>query len=184
MKRLLFLCLSLLSLGCIAPSMWLTGIPQSRQALRVEPPLSDVVASEAASGDATADCPVTLPNGRSPDVPNMFFSLGNDDDTLYTIPWEDGIVIFEPGGPGSIEPDGSLAMKFPWYRAVPGQLAIEGRRLDAEAPPLRSRIPEGYGEIGFQATALIFPTEGCWEVTGRVGEASLTFVTLVVRLDD
>jgi len=32
-----------------------------------------------------------------------------------------------------------------------------------------------------QPTELIFPTEGCWEVTGRVGDASLTFVTLVVR---
>jgi len=75
-------------------------------------------------------------------------------------------------------------MKFGWTRGegVRGKLKIHGRRLDAAAPPLRARIPDGYGETGFQATALIFPTEGCWEVTGEVGETRLTFVTRVVRV--
>jgi hypothetical protein len=35
---------------------------------------------------------------------------------------------------------------------------------------------------GFQATALIFPTQGCWEVAGQVGESTLIFVTRVVKL--
>jgi hypothetical protein len=52
------------------------------------------------------------------------------------------------------------------------------------APPLRSHIPAGYGDIGFQATGIIFPTPGCWEVTGRVGNASLTFITKVVKVGD
>jgi LysM repeat protein len=34
-----------------------------------------------------------------------------------------------------------------------------------------------------QGVGLIFPTAGCWEVTGRVGDASLTFVTEVVFSD-
>jgi hypothetical protein len=72
-------------------------------------------------------------------------------------------------------------MKFWWWRGVPGKLRITGRRLDAPAPPVRASIPEGYGDIGFQATALIFPTVGCWQVTGKVGESRLTFVTLVVK---
>jgi hypothetical protein len=80
-----------------------------------------------------------------------------------------------------MDSDGSLSMKFPWWRGVRGKLIIEGRRLDASAPPLRASIPEGYGDTGFQATALIFPTEGCWEVTGKVGETRLTFVTRVVK---
>jgi hypothetical protein len=49
-----------------------------------------------------------------------------------------------------------------------------------QQPPLRARIPDGYGDTGFQATALIFPTEGCWEVTGEVGDTRLTFLTPVV----
>ena len=111
------------------------------------------------------------------------------DDGFYATPalgvWlsEDGTIVFRPGGPGFIAPDGSLSMKFPWQRRIRGALTIEGRRLDGAAPPLRSAIPDGYGDTGFQATALIFPTPGCWEVTGRVGGERLTFVTRVVKVD-
>jgi hypothetical protein len=63
---------------------------------------------------------------------------------------------------------------------VRGQLEITGHRLDGPAPPLTASVPEGYGESGFQASGVTFPTAGCWEVTGRVGDATLTFVTLVV----
>jgi hypothetical protein len=94
--------------------------------------------------------------------------------------WPNGTVEFRPGGPGFVESDGSRSMKFPWWRAVGGKLTITGRRLDASAPPLRAHIPEGYGDTAFQSTALIFPTEGCWEVTGRVGDVTLTFVTRVI----
>lgn len=78
-------------------------------------------------------------------------------------------------------------MKFPWWRApdVEGALTIEGRRLDADAPPdappLRAQIPDGYGQR-FQASGIIFPTEGCWEVTARSGDAELTFITKVVKV--
>jgi hypothetical protein len=98
--------------------------------------------------------------------------------------WPDGTVVFRPGGAGFITRDGSLGMKFGWRRGVPGQLTIEGRRLDAAAPPLRSEVPGGYGPRGFQATYVIFPTPGCWEVTGRVGDAAVTFVTRVVKIGD
>ncbi|HEX9833527.1 MAG TPA: hypothetical protein VGA66_10665 [Mycobacterium sp.] len=93
-------------------------------------------------------------------------------------------MIFKPGGPGAELPDGALYMKFWWWRLRPGQLTFEGRRLDAAAPPLRASVPGGYGPSDFQPTALIFPTPGCWEVTGRLGDDSLTFVTLVVKIGD
>ena len=59
------------------------------------------------------------------------------------------------------------------HRGSPPRRA--GRRLTA------TDVPDGYGVTGFQASAVTFPTEGCWEVTGRVGNASLTFVTLVLK---
>jgi hypothetical protein len=31
---------------------------------------------------------------------------------------------------------------------------------------------------------VIFPTPGCWEVTGRIGDASVAFVTRVVKIGD
>jgi hypothetical protein len=75
-------------------------------------------------------------------------------------------------------------MKFWWTRYIKGQLTIDGHRLDGSAPPLRAHIPAGYGDIGFQATGLIFPTPGCWEATGHVENGHLTFVTRVVRIGD
>jgi len=73
-----------------------------------------------------------------------------------------------------------MEIKFPWWRAVGGELTIHGLRLDRPAPPLRSDI-SSYGPTGFQASGVIFPTEGCWEVTGSAGPTSLTFVVIVVR---
>jgi hypothetical protein len=75
-------------------------------------------------------------------------------------------------------------MKFPWQRGISGRLTIEGRRLDADAPPLRSEVLSGYGDRGFQSSYIIFPTPGCWEVTGRVADASVTFITTVVKVGE
>jgi hypothetical protein len=140
----------------------------------------------AAPAEPRAACDVTKPNGvvagSEQADPN---SYGNQQLSLGPFGlWPDGAVVFKPGGPGFITRDGSLGMKFGWQRGIRGQLMIEGRRLDATAPPLRSVVPRGGREIGFQATHLVFSTPGCWEVTGRVGDASLKFVTRVVKIGD
>lgn len=129
-------------------------------------------------------CPVTLPNGKvPPDQRVGDFYYGNKDGTLFTDPWPEGIVIFAPGGPGHVLTDGSLEMKWSWWRGARGALTIGGRRLDAPAPPLQADITKGYGNSGFLPVDLIFPTQGCWEVTGRVGnKVQLTFVTLVLKV--
>jgi hypothetical protein len=147
------------------------------------------------SQDAIASCPVTVPNGKRPlDEMNADFNHGNEAGTLFTIPWPSGKVTFRPGGPGFIEPDGSLLMKWPWYRQnIKGQVIVKGRRLDAPAPPIRASMgccrDQGtpvpgccYGNTGFIPSGLIFPTEGCWEVTARVGNDTLTFVTLAIKV--
>ena len=124
------------------------------------------------------ECPVTAGNGSRPPgetVESPHF-LGNGE--IWTVLWPEGVVLIPRG---RVEDDGTLSMKFPWWRGVAGALVISGRRLDAPSVPLRADIPDGYGPIGFQATALIFANEGCWEVTGRVGEAELTFVTRVQK---
>lgn len=127
-------------------------------------------------------CPVTVPNGKVPpfeDAPTPDV-LGNDEGTLWAGLWPDGKVVFTPDGPGGIEWDGALGMKFYWWRQPGGaKLTLQGRRLDGDAPPMRAEIPDGYSGA-FQATGLIFPKTGCWEVTGRVNDTHLTFVTEVV----
>jgi hypothetical protein len=118
-------------------------------------------------------CPITRPPVSGDRYGNAFLAADLGDD---------GIVVFKPGGTGFVLPDGALSIKWPWWRRVRGKLFIEGHRLDGTAPALRSRIPDGYGDIGFQATALIFPTPGCWEVTGRVADGQLTFVIQVIKI--
>lgn len=131
-------------------------------------------------------CLVTFPTSETPSgavKPSEPIYHGNG--ALWTVLWPEGRVIFEPGGPGFVLPDGSLGIKWAWIPFVPGELAVEGQRLDGPAPPLRAEIGEGFidGERFFP-TYLIFPSAGCWEVTGRVGESSLTFVTLIVKVGD
>jgi hypothetical protein len=127
-------------------------------------------------------CAVTVPNPLRSTHPMQDGNYGNE--FLATGLWPEGKVIFKPGGAGAVLADGPLEMKFWWWRLVKGNLTIEGRRLDGPASSLRADIPQGYGDIGFQATGLIFPTPGCWEVTGHVGHGHLTFVTQVVKIGD
>jgi hypothetical protein len=84
-------------------------------------------------------------------------------------------------------PDPTIAVgwihaKFSWMRAVKGHLKIAGQRIDGDAPPLQARIPDGYGEIGFQPSGLMFSTPGCWRITAQIGDLTdsrLTFVTKI-----
>jgi hypothetical protein len=136
-------------------------------------------ASQAFAAPSSPDsCPVTRPNGATYTQEPAGGNHGNE--FLITGLWPNGIVEVRSNGPGQRLADGALMMKFFWWRLVEGELSLSGRRLDALAAPLRAQIPRGYGKVGFQASGLIFPTPGCCEVTRRVGNGSLTFVTRVV----
>jgi hypothetical protein len=129
-------------------------------------------------------CPVTEPNGMTPpgEQPSeLHHGIGE----LYTALWPDGTIPFSADGPGTIREDGSFSMKFPWWRGegVSGPLTIRGRDISGGLGELGSEIPEGYGDTGFQASGLIFPEEGCWEITARAAEAELTVIVEVVRTD-
>jgi hypothetical protein len=130
-------------------------------------------------------CPVTTANGNGPpgEQPS---SLHHGNGTLWTD--------LPPGGidwGGTPEPDGSTSQKYPWWTVgTEGELTIEGHRLDTKAaPPLRARVNSGVPETYFAAvpggrfwsSGVSFPTEGCWQVTGRVGATSLTFVVFMAN---
>ena len=134
--------------------------------------------------EAIATCPVTFPNGSQPPegiTPGLSRAPQRHGN---------GALWADLGIGGKIIPypelwreDGSLGWKMGWDRGVRGQLTVTGRRLDAPAPPAQGDYDlPGYGDLGFQAGSIRFPSEGCWEITGQVGQASLTFVTLLIRL--
>ena len=132
---------------------------------------------------AATTCPVTLPNGRQPPtsgaatlppLPPVFHEKGK----LWVKLWPLGVIVARSN---VIRRDGSIDIKLPWWRGVAGRLTITGARLDAPARPVTADVPSGYGRSGFQPSGVVFPSQGCWKVTGRVGKAQLEFVTLVVR---
>jgi hypothetical protein len=133
------------------------------------------------------DCPVTFPNGVMAGSPERVdWSHGNQ--LLSVGPfglWPDGIITFRPGGPGFVTSDGALGMKFGWTRGVRGTISATGRRVDYDGPPVRIR--RGDDSDGFQASYLIFPVPGCWEVTARLEgrpDSTITFVTKVVKVGE
>jgi hypothetical protein len=138
-------------------------------------------AHDSTAGAQTSACEVTRPNDVGILGQTERGSYGNGRLSVGLSP--DGTIVFKPGAGGFVMRDGSLGTKVGWRRGVRGSLTISGR-LDAPALPLRARIPDGYGDFGFQSTYVIFSTPGCWEVTGRVADAALTFVTNVVKIGD
>jgi hypothetical protein len=140
------------------------------------------VPAAASPGASPVPCPLTQPNGNSPsDFDIEPGGYGNDALWTNLSMWSEQPGVVAVPDDGHMTPDGVIhEMKWAWFRYKPGKLTIEGRRLDAPAPPLEAWVPDGYGDRGFQVSGLTFPTAGCWEITGRLGDASLTFVVIVV----
>lgn len=140
------------------------------------------LASHYVASSATPPAPqaVTRADARRcpKTIPRLSSASGNYGNGKLSVTLDtNGVIV---AGRDFLNPDGSIHWKFPWWRMVAGELTITGRRLDAQAPPLASRVPSGYGDIGFQASGVIFPSEGCWQVTGRIAHTSLTFITFVI----
>jgi hypothetical protein len=143
---------------------------------------ADAAAADRVLRQRVEKCPVTIANGDGPPGEGSSPDYHGNGALWTALP---------PGGidkGGTPEPDGSTSQKYPWWTVgTMGELTIQGRRVDAPAPPLRARINSGAPETAFAEVAggrfwssgISFPTEGCWQVTGRVGATSLTFVVLM-----
>lgn len=86
------------------------------------------------------------------------------------------------------DPDG-LFQKLGWlpHTTLPDALTVRGERLDAASPPMRvlsvnwgPSIAPGRPQIGRWRSAVKFPSEGCWRITGRVQDLTLSYVVRVV----
>lgn len=146
--------------------------------------------AETASKIPPADCPVTTlakptfqaPEPYSPSAPwEGIFWFGSEH--LWTALPNDGVWAELP-----LNPDGYTQKIFWWsdLYSLPDELepalVVSGRRLDAEASPLKTYGATNAfaGDIGeAMLTGVDFPTLGCWEVTGQYKKTGLTFVVWI-----
>jgi hypothetical protein len=134
----------------------------------------------AAPPATEGSCPVTIPNGSRPLGP-MPARHGNG--LLWTGLPRDGRLVVSPDRVG---PDGSIFWtKLIWIAGGVwgGGLQVQMHRLDAPAPVLYPDVVSGRlsGWSGPSwAARMRFSSEGCWKVTGKVDDVSLSFVVEVV----
>jgi len=129
----------------------------------------------------TQSCPVTLPNAnRPPGQPRWVSWYGNG--LLWAGVTADGIYSVAQDRVGA---DGSIGNKLLWVTTPPWRApTISGKRLDAPAPPLHViAVNQGSfssAEKPSYMSAVNFPTAGCWRLTARVADVSLSYVVDVV----
>ena len=123
-------------------------------------------------------CPLSEPVWAKPpedsavlSTPEFSYYFINADSSIWASAWFAG----EAGQYRLVSGEDN---KVGWFRPAGADLEITGHRLDIDAPPLEAHVPCCY-PTRFQATGLLFPTEGCWEVTARAAESELKFVVSV-----
>jgi hypothetical protein len=138
------------------------------------------------SNSVPPSCNVTVPNGSQPPDKTWggsgstawkkaatAYSYGNG--RLWTTLPVDGKLHVVP------DEQGKLGEKWIWYRTVHGRLSISGRRLDGPGDfrtgPLEEIVVGR--DTGLLVNDLVFPSEGCWQITGSAGETGITFVVNV-----
>jgi hypothetical protein len=152
--------------------------------------------------DVPFRCPVTSPNDSEPPPPAWIAERNREGDTLLlatnratigngklwaTLPPE-GVFWITPSSKNSL-----LWTRVHWWKGIRGRLTIEGKRLDGPAGPLQVgeeiisyrrlvHVPVDPNRTGNQSTGVIFPSEGCWKITGKIDDVSASELTFVVEV--
>ena len=191
-KLTLFTCLVLLLL----PTACASGAAVQPKDYRMPtdvPSAAELTATVQADIQASippADCPVTVPGKVSfkapepyaPDAPwEGMFWYGTEG--LWTALPTNGVWSGLPDNPEG------YTQKIMWWSdlyvlkdELEPALEVAGRRLDADAPPLKfdGATNASAADIGdAMLTGVDFPTLGCWEIIGRYRKSGLTFVVWV-----
>lgn len=161
---------SIITILLLAVSIGCTGAPPESATPAITLPASPTESSPAEA------CPVTEPTWAKPpedsavdNPPAYGYYFLNEDRSIWaSAEWarDAEYTTLRPGEAG---------IKVGWFRPAGAKLVITGRRLDGEEPPFKGQALSGY-TTRFQASALPFPSGGCWEITATARESTLSFV--------
>jgi hypothetical protein len=132
----------------------------------------------------SSSCPVTRPNGSRPSgEPASPHWHGNG--LLWASLERDGVYEVHRD---DVAADGTIGNKLGWATTPPtARPQISGRRIDAAGPPLYVKsvnLGQSSNSSGPSfASAVAFPSMGCWRLTARVGDVSLHYVVKVAVVD-
>lgn len=162
----------------------------SISAIDLTTPLSSSQAASFTKGQNNSVCPVTQPPARPFVPPSAYPAQAPYGDFWYGT--EKLWTALRPDGEWQALPhgEGGYSQKVFWWRtgyvgsAEPQpDLQVSGKRLDGDAPLLLASSATNAYHSDFGGWAMLtgvdVPTLGCWELTGKYGDATLSFVVRV-----
>ncbi len=168
-KILLLLCLQTMGIAACAG----TAAPAD-----FHPNTTPVSSAPAADRTYPSTCPVTNPAWEKPPAdpavqgtPGYGYFFVNYDRSIWASAWWVDIEGYRLQASED-------RVKVGWFRPAGAVLKVIGERIDRQSAPLEAHVPCCY-PTRFQATGLVFPTEGCWRVTAIAGDSKLSFTVRV-----
>jgi hypothetical protein len=122
-------------------------------------------------------CPLTRASSH-PRVPPAMLSLLNGDASGAYGQGPLWVVLPNRGANATRAPDGQVYVKVGWYVGLPAALRGTARRIGGNRRRTgRLQTSDTNTEARrMEASALLLPTEGCWQVTGEVHGRLLTWI--------
>lgn len=198
MQRLLFL-LSILILAALVIGCTPKTNVQSENVKILEnptpidlpekPALIHTATPEIVPHDPPSNCPITVPQIPPFVPPAPYDALGYEGEfwygsnSLWTAVRESGVWEALPHNPeGYTQKVFWWRDGYVWTEEPEPDLIVTGERLDAPAPPLHASEATNASASDIGSTMLVgvdMPTLGCWKITGKYGNAELSFVVWV-----
>jgi len=150
---------------------------------------TDSAQSEVMPHDSAASCPITVPQNPPFVPPPPYDSMGYEGEfwygsnSLWTAVRQNGTWEALPHNPeGYTQKVFWWRDGYVWTEEPEPALTVTGERLDAPAPPLNASEATNASASDIGSAMLVgidLPTLGCWKITGKYGDAELSFVVWV-----
>ena len=187
----IYFTLTILALASLLAGCAGSAVAQSNEVIPTSLPekVEPTVIPEVVSKSPPVSCPLTVPQEQAFVPPAPYDTLGFighfwfGSNSLWTEIPDNGIWEVLPHNlEGYTQKVFWWRDGYVWNEEPEPNLIVTGERLDAKAPPLNvSRATNAYAsDIGSaMLVGVDFPTLGCWKITGRYGDAELSFVVWV-----